>query len=52
VSEDGNLDLAATLLRLGADPRVKDARFDGTPLDWARYFGQDALAGLLEPLTT
>jgi len=51
-AEDGNLDLARTLLRLGADPQVKDARFDGTPLDWARYFGQDALAGLLEPLTT
>ena len=51
-AEDGNLDLARTLLRLGADPRIRDARFDGTPLGWARYFGQDALADLLEPLTT
>jgi ankyrin repeat protein len=51
-AEDGNVDLARTLLRLGADPQVKDARFDGTPLSWARYHRQDALAGLLEPVTT
>jgi hypothetical protein len=35
------------LLRLGADPAITDARFNGTPLDWARYFGQPAVAGLL-----
>jgi ankyrin repeat protein len=44
---DGNLDLTTALLRLGADPAITDARFNGTPLDWARYFGQPAVAGLL-----
>jgi Ankyrin repeats (3 copies) len=50
-AEDGNLELARTLLRLGADPDIRDARFDGTPLGWARHFGQAALVELLEPLT-
>jgi ankyrin repeat protein len=50
-AEDGNLDLARRLLALGADPSIHDARFNGTPLDWARYFHQDQLADLLEPLT-
>ena len=40
-----------TLLRLGADPDIRDHRFGGTPLGWARYFGQQALIDLLEPLT-
>jgi ankyrin repeat protein len=50
-AEDGNVELARTLLRRGADPGIRDARFDGTPLGWARYFGQDAVADLLAPLT-
>lgn len=50
-AEDGNLELARTLLRLGADPGIRDARFDSTPLGWARYFEQGAVADLLEPLS-
>ena len=50
-AEDGNVELAGTLLRLGADPGIRDARFDGTPLDWARHFGQQAVVDLLEPIT-
>jgi Ankyrin repeats (3 copies) len=50
-AEDGNLELARTLLRLGADPGVRDHRFNSTPLGWARHFGHDPLVGLLEPLT-
>jgi ankyrin repeat protein len=50
-AQDGNLELARALLRRGADPDIRDARFDGTPLSWARYFGQDAVADLLAPLT-
>jgi ankyrin repeat protein len=50
-AEDGNLELAQTLLRLGADPDLRDHRFDSTPLGWARYFGQQPLIDLLEPLT-
>ena len=51
-AEDGNLELARTLLRLGANPDIRDERFDSTPLGWARYFGQEALIGLLEPITS
>ena len=50
-AEDGNLELATTLLRLGADPDIRDHRFDSTPLGWARHFGQQPLIDLLEPLT-
>ena len=48
---DGNAELARTLLRLGADPDIRDERFDSTPLGWARYFGQQELVDLLEPIT-
>jgi len=51
-AEDGNLELAQTLLRLGADPDIRDHRFDSTPLGWSRYFGHQPLIDLLEPLTT
>ena len=50
-AEDGNLELARTLLRLGADPDLRDHRFASTPLGWARYFGHQPLVDLLEPLT-
>lgn len=50
-AEDGNAGLARTLLALGADPDIRDARFGGTPLGWARYFGQQPLIDLLEPVT-
>jgi ankyrin repeat protein len=50
-AEDGNLELARTLLRLGADPDVRDHRFSSTPLGWARYFHQGPLIELLEPIT-
>jgi ankyrin repeat protein len=49
--EDGNVDLARTLLRLGANPDITDARFDGTPLDWARHFERPELVELLTPAT-
>ncbi|HEY7276221.1 MAG TPA: ankyrin repeat domain-containing protein [Trebonia sp.] len=51
-ASSGDLELARVLLRLGADPNSKDARFDATPLGWARYFEQQAMIGLLEPLTS
>jgi ankyrin repeat protein len=50
-AEDGHLELARTLLRLGADPDLRDRRFGSTPLGWARYFGQEPIIALLEPLT-
>ena len=51
-AEDGNVELARTLLRLGADPDIRDERFGSTPLGWARYSGQQAHIDLLEPITT
>ena len=39
--------LARRLLALGADPNLRDRQFDGTPLDWAQYFGRPWLAALL-----
>ena len=50
-AEDGNVELARTLLRLGADPDIRDHRFDSIPLGWARHFGQQSIIELLEPLT-
>ena len=49
--EHGDLELAQTLLRLGADPTVTDQRFDATPLEWAHHAGSQQLVDLLEPLT-
>jgi len=49
---EGHLDLARSLLSLGADPDIRDQRFDSTPLGWAHHFGQEQLIGLLAPLTT
>ncbi len=33
----GNAESAAELVHRGADVTIKDATFDGTPLDWARH---------------
>ena len=48
---DGKLELAQALLDLGADPGIRDRRFDATPLGWAQFFGRSELVSLLEPLT-
>jgi len=49
---EGNLGLAQSLLSLGADPDIRDERFNSTPLGWAWHFGQEQLIELLEPFTT
>lgn len=51
-AEDGNAELARMLLALGADPDIRDARFDSTPLGWAHHFGQEELIALLAPVTS
>lgn len=38
--------MVSLLLDLGADPEIRDARFDGTPLDWAGHLGRPELAAL------
>jgi ankyrin repeat protein len=50
-AEKGDLALARTLLDLGADPDIPDKHYQSTPLGWARYFDQPALADLLESVT-
>jgi hypothetical protein len=44
--------LAGVLLAAGADPNIRDARFDAPPLGWAQHAGSAELIELLEPLTT
>lgn len=51
-ASEGDLELARLLLEFGADPYIKDTRFDSTPLGWARHFDQHAMIELLEPLTS
>jgi hypothetical protein len=48
---EGKLDLATLLLELGADPSVRDARFQATPLGWAEHLGRPALVELLAAVT-
>jgi hypothetical protein len=48
----GDVQMARLLLDLGADPDIKDTRFDSTPLGWARHFGQQTTIELLQPLTS
>ncbi|MCW6006446.1 hypothetical protein K1W54_17960, partial [Micromonospora sp. CPCC 205371] len=48
---NGNVELTRRLLDLGADPDLRDRRFDATPLDWARHLHQPWTAALLEPVT-
>lgn len=47
----GDRPMAELLLTAGADPTVRDARFDATPLGWAEHAGAQELVDLLEPLT-
>ena len=44
---NGDVDLTRRLLDLGADPELRDQRFDATPLDWARRFQHQATVDLL-----
>jgi hypothetical protein len=46
-----DVDLARTLLDLGADPNIDDARFHSAPLGWAHHFDHPEIIALLEPLT-
>lgn len=47
---NGNVELTRRLLELGADPTLRDRRFDATPLDWARHLHQPATAAILAEL--
>ena len=45
----GNLAMAELLLSLGADPSIRDVRFDATALGWAEHEGHAELIALLTP---
>lgn len=45
---DGNAEMVRLLLALGADTGVRDRRFDATPADWARHFGHESVAALID----
>ncbi len=47
----GETDAVRMLIELGADPSIRDARFNATPLGWSEHFGQQAMADYLRPLT-
>jgi hypothetical protein len=47
----GDVALTRHLLELGADPNLRDRRFDATPLGWALHLHHLPTAELLEPLT-
>jgi hypothetical protein len=44
---DGHEATVVELLRLGADPTIRDEAHDSTPLGWAEYGGQAGTANLL-----
>ncbi|MGH3314348.1 MAG: ankyrin repeat domain-containing protein [Streptomyces sp.] len=42
-----DVDMARTLIELGADPALKDTEHDSTPLGWAEFGGKRAVAAYL-----
>jgi ankyrin repeat protein len=45
--ENNAIDIARLLLDAGADPNVRDDKFDATALRWAEYFGRPDFAELV-----
>ena len=43
----GDVAMVQLLLELGADPTLKDCRFDAVPAQWAGHFGHEAVVELL-----
>jgi len=48
---NGDGELVLQLLAAGADPTIKDSRFDATPLGWARHGGHTDLIEILGRVT-
>ncbi len=47
----GHRAVVELLLARGADPSIKDARYQSTPLGWATHMGRDDVAALLTELS-
>jgi ankyrin repeat protein len=45
--ENGEMAIARLLLDAGADPNIRDDKFNATALGWARHFGREDFAELL-----
>jgi ankyrin repeat protein len=45
--ENGAIDVARQLLDAGADPNIRDDKFDATALGWAEHFGRPDFAELI-----
>jgi ankyrin repeat protein len=45
--ESGEMDIARLLLNAGADPNIRDDKFNSTALGWAHYFGRADFAEFL-----
>lgn len=45
--ESGEIDIARLLLDAGADPNIRDDKFNATALGWAHFFGRNDFAELL-----
>jgi hypothetical protein len=48
---DGDDAMVRALLATGADPNLRDARFDATPLGWAEHAGHPSTIALLAEVT-
>jgi ankyrin repeat protein len=46
-TENGALDIARILLDAGADPDIRDDKYNATALGWAEFFCRDELAALI-----
>ncbi len=47
----GSLEMVKLLVALGADPNVREGRYNATPLGWAEYNGQAEVAEYLATVT-
>ena len=45
-AEHGLVELARLLLDAGADPAIRDGKYEATALGWAEYCNQPAIAAL------
>jgi ankyrin repeat protein len=43
----GAVEVAGILLAAGADPRIRDTRFESDAIGWAEHFGQSAMRQVL-----
>ena len=45
--ENGVIEIAHLLLDAGADPNIRDDKYQATALGWARFFDRDDFAALI-----